>query len=544
MLSIFTFSYEIFAKKKIGIELDEELEEESQRNKNKGEILKENIDVEGENDQILKSQKKEGNAVIPSKTEMLDWDEPADEILGAQRKKNRQIERSANLRLLYGTFNSLDLGINISKKDRYGIYFFDYKRVGSDNEGSLQQAVNNSKKSNDVLKLIGDFSLSQSVRLRVDLDYYSSTVGLQQNNNYISQGKRMGSFMTNAFFLGDNQRLNWKVEGNYADGFIDSLTNPELNNFYKEISSTVDWQYIFSLNNTMTASLDLSYADMTNYGSDEKNLYKQGRFQLWNSFPLISSVDPTSNSTWLVTMGLGIDLFFAENYQLNAGPIFFINSIYNSYQSKLKLRRSGGIPLYDKEILVHGYRAPQYFDKANDYWEASWVNKVAFSKKSSLSVTGGYSYLGNFPELQFDNLGLYSFNQKLVRKAYGSLEWQLYTWGNFLLNLGATYNHYFDKVNLMPKIESKVELQWSLKSVMWKTQLTYFDNLTEYTGFAYTTQKDVSRYFIWDMNFEFKLNRTLSIKLDGKNLLNENYTRNANYRESGLRVFTGFQILI
>ena len=111
ILSISLLSLTFAQEKKPDFALDEELGTFEKDLPKKNNLEDEQINIEGDDEQLFKHKKGETFTVDPDTRRTLDWDSLPDQIPGKERKKINKVQRQAQMLIEYGSYHSLNADI-------------------------------------------------------------------------------------------------------------------------------------------------------------------------------------------------------------------------------------------------------------------------------------------------------------------------------------------------------------------------------------------------------------------------------------------------
>ncbi len=509
----------------------------------KGKLKDETVVVEGEDEQLFRNQKEAAKDIKPGESDLTDWKEPADEIIKREKKGPRQVEKKAQLRAEYGSYNALGADIYVTKADEFGVYMLEYNRLKYDSEGFGRATVANSEYSSDRLTMSSGFNLSENYKMLLKASYEDYLRGLQQNPVYTQQFRRGGFFdLNNQFRPSEFQRLNVDVSAEYISSSIEENTaqRDRDTSAYWRIKGGADWQYIFGNRNALSMGGNLWYAENRLYGNTATNYYRVGEFRAKDVIPLYRTIVGEEKVPWQLDLTIGVQVTFAQQMMPVWGPIVSLDSFLGAWYSKLEFERKGSVPEMREDFLQRHYSRPVHYTELQDHWHAGWKNSFRLAPNQVLKLNGGF----NFYETYFDRNynpadGLLSARAVLFRAPYAETVWEHSPFDLFFYEMGVRGEAQLDRVT------HRAPVSLFLKAHVVPNG---WDFGMEFHAQSARKVPDVSAelkpFFLWHASLEKKFNPTVSAYIRAENLLNMRYILVYPYETSGFRIFGGVNIYI
>lgn len=539
ILSISLLSLTFAQEKKPDFALDEELGTFEKELPKKNNLEDEQINIEGDDEQLFKHKKGETFTVDPDTRRTLDWDSLPDQIPGKERKKINKVQRQAQMLIEYGSYHSLNADIFVSKKDDIGTYLLEYNRRKYDSEGYGVTTVPNSEYSSDDISFTSGFTINENYKTLVKAAYQDRLRGLQENSSFRKQFKR-GGFLEwqNQLRPNESQKLLLSLNADYITSDLESRTLSSNDSLFARLKASADWNLIFGDRNSINLGGNLWYGENKTYQPDEKNYYRVGEFYAKNIFPIYKNIAEDSQSSWQVDLILGMQIFFAQGAQPVFGPIATLDSFWGNWHSSLQFEGRGEIPDMRNSFLQNSFHLPVHYFAAQEKYEASWKNSIKISPGLTIKANIGYRHYSVFYNSNYLlATEMYRQTGQLFRASYteAGLEHVLLNW--LAYESGTMYEVQHDTVALRPIVTAFLRL--NITPGDWKI-------LPEIrlTGSRNSGPVNLPSFVLLNTTLEFQANQTLSIFVRGHNLLNTRYQDFFNYNTSGLRAFFGVNLLI
>ncbi len=538
LITLLCFSTALIeAQDKKTIDLESELEDEDE-NKKEGNIEDKEIIIEGTDEKLLPSKKKKTDDIVPENQADAEWQKDADQIVRKEKRGAKTVEKQAQIKAEYGTYNSLGVDIYITKRDKHGIYLLDYSRSKADAQGFGENLVGNSEYTVDDLKLLTGFKLSPEHKFLVQAVYQDNLYGLQSNSAYTQQFKRGGlGELSYQFRPSEFQKIDLTLQAQYIGSDLEIQNGSDPGAVFFRTAGDAKWQYIWGKRNAFNIQTGFWYAETELYENNFKQLYHVGNLDLWFVFPLFRTVTGPQKVPWQVDLTIGTHIFYGRQFEPIIGPLFTLDSFYGAWHSQLDIRRQGQVPDYVQTVLQNTYFKPVYYQAAEDKWQASWSNQVKISKAMSLKLQNGFRYYDVFYNPRLDTDELYTFEKKLFRIVFNKLGFEHTITDSLYYEVGIEADYHVDKVNLKHPVGAYFEGHFVPNN--WDFSLSL-----RYISVRDSDEKLLDDFTLLNASIERKLNKTIGLFIRGENLFNESYQLAPPYLTSGLKAYAGMNILL
>ncbi|MDH5719018.1 MAG: hypothetical protein OEZ13_00200 [Spirochaetia bacterium] len=536
-------SNKLFSQKH-GVSLEDELdvsENNSTDSKKSSSVIdKEEIVVEGEDEQIIETTHNGDIIKAPKDTEISEWEEGADKIIKKEKRGVKKIEKRAQIKTEYGLYNTLGVDIYVTKKDDFGLYLLEYARLKKDSEGRKNKSYTDSETSIDNLNLVSHFNINDSYKLMMKIMYDDDLHGLQNESSYSKQFKRGAQLeIQNQFRPSISQKLNISAKGQYIGSDLEEQILPKTNSSFHKAEINGTWHYIFGRRNSFSADMSFWYAEMKTHYADTKQRYRSGSINVWDIFPIYKTYSGENKTPWEISATLGLKTFFANNMNSVFGPYLVFDSFYGDWRSKLIFERTAKIPSSYENFIHQSYSNLTYYEKPEDEWKLSWQNRFSLSKNSALKIEIGYSYFIFYYEPFYMTDGLYEYQNKNFKLLYAEIALDQNFGKDLYYEIGLKAERHHTQVNLRSPLSAYLKSHYTPGT--WDIGIELL-----FTGKRSVIINEITYlkpYTLLNVIIDKKINPTVSFFLKGENLLNQNYVLLPPYKTSGAKGYIGSNIL-
>lgn len=532
---------------KATIDIDEELKIEDETDDDQvetGNIEDKEIVVEGDDEQLIDSGKKDTDLIDPADNNRKKWQEPEDKIIKKEKRGVKDVEKKAQIETRYGSYNSLGVDIYITKRDPYGVYMLEYRREKYDNEGFGKDTFANSDHSSDYLNMVSGYNFSETYKMLIKARYEDYQRGLQQNTSYGQQFKRGGFFeVENLIRPSEKQALNIGLNADYISSNAEENTLPESSAAFARIGADANWQYIWGMRNSLNIGSSFYYAENDTYTNETDSYYRSGDFFIKNTFPIYRDYVGEEKTQWQIDTTVGAQVFFAQSMEPVAGPVLSVDNFLGNWHSRLFIERKGYLPDMAENYLRMEYFQPFQYTKPATLSLAAWQNRFKFTDSQVFKVDVGYEYHEVFYNPVISAELLYSYETKIFRAPYAKVAWEQNITEELFFETGLRAEYQADNANLREPVSAFVSINYL--SGKWDVSLeARFISERQAMGTGNPDEEKLVNYTMLNAMIRRNLNSTVSVFIKGENLANMKYQRVYPYKTSGMKLYGGLHIFI
>jgi len=537
---IFLYTSPLLAKDdKKNLGMEEELEETFVIEDEEESHDDDKIIVKGEDEQIIRPIRKDKSYISPTDPDAFKWRE-SNELLDKEGKKRRSgPEKSGNIKLGYGLYNLSQILLDISRKDRTSLYNLQYQRNNRVSEGYNFKEIANSFDSSDDISVTIGFHPTTRFRSMWSIAYIGGFNGLQTNPFFESIYKQKGDLVIrNQFKASPANLLNFHLNTSYFNDKFNLLDSSESSWNYYTVGGGGQWIYIFLSRIMMQLDGEFHYNGSKDF-SGETLQYSKADAGLSFKIPLVSKYTGKGKNIPLqIDLVPGAAVYYRSNTAAVPKGFFKISGKYSFWKFEFYGEKSADEHLPFLEKSHWNYYQPAILATPEEYWETGMKHHFSLTGSTFVSFYGGYRNYDRY----YENIS----STALLMEATPQRTVLLYTGATFdieigkymFLNFSGEYRKFSTTLQMEPVFVSGATL--SFKTKKWHISVPFTSISKQSSG----SDKSLDPRFLLDLSVKHWLNQSLSIFVEGKNLLNRSYYEYNLIRKTGMQITGGLHLVI
>ncbi len=499
---------------------------------------KDHIIVQGDDELLIKSRKKQGTLIEPISEKNIEWSfyEQTQQSTDNYNQE-KKLERIANIYAGYGLYNNFFIKSSINASSKNNAHAIVYQRAYQEGEGYNGIILDNSSSNFDQIISTNIFRISNFYRIFLKGSFLLKDQELQENLTFFNQDQRaLFAEFANLFVFPEQKfKISGEIHNIMSEAHrVDIQEKLSEKASFTSIDIKSSWDYFFGERNSLGATGHVFYADNQLYNNKAKH-YLQGTMGVWVLMPIYSAILEKDSVPWNVYLKVSFDVFISEPNKAIFTPKFDLESQLGIWLFRLSIYRKTETPNITEAYLEKKFFKPIHFDSPEDKWGTGLRNELNFHRMSRIFLEGGFYYYNvyYYPALSFDSL--YQYTPQKLRLAYGHLGLEYTPFKFIQYSFELRYEYFIDLVHFRPPLSFLTEVQVNWNKFIIVTEVEIIDKRS-------TPNQLLSLYILLNLNISLKLTKVMEFYVTINNILNQRYLLLPLYKTSGITFVTGAKI--